>query len=204
MLTVIDYGVGNIGSISNMLRKLGVRFRVAARPEELIDANKIIIPGVGAFGNGIEKLHNLGWTPALNKAVLEQEMPVLGICLGAQLMTRGSEEGAGLGLGWIEADTIRFSSKNPMFSLPLPHMGWNTVHTVKKSPIAAQISEESRFYFVHSYHFKCDRLDDVLFTSKYGYEFAAGFSCGNIYGVQFHPEKSHKFGMKLLSNFSLL
>jgi imidazole glycerol-phosphate synthase subunit HisH len=204
MISIVDYGLGNLGSIHNMLRKLGVAVQVTSDPTTVADAEKLILPGVGSFDNGMENLERLGLVPVLHRAVLERRVPVLGICLGAQLMTRSSEEGRKQGLGWIAADTIRFFSRSPELRLPVPHMGWRGVHAATACPLLLGLPSEPRFYFVHSYHFLCDEPRDVVLTTEYGYTFTAAFARDNIYGVQFHPEKSHKYGMGLLKRFAAL
>lgn len=203
MITIVDYGLGNLGSIANMLRKIGVTSEVTNDPVRIATAKKLILPGVGAFDNGIENLEHLRLIEPLNRRVKEEGIPILGICLGAQLLTRGSEEGKRPGLGWIKADTIRFCSRQPMPGLKVPHMGWSELILKKSSPLFAAGTEQ-RFYFVHSFHFNCDTAEDPLAAAVYGYEFTAAFSRGNVFGVQFHPEKSHKFGMELLRRFAAL
>lgn len=203
MITVVDYGLGNLGSIVNMLRKLGLPCELTGDPARVAVAAKLILPGVGAFNNGMENLLRLGLVGPLNARVLRDRVPVLGICLGAQLMTRGSEEGRQPGLGWLDADTIRFCSREAVPGLKVPHMGWGDLMVAKENPLLTGGTEQ-RFYFVHSYHFLCDRNQDVVATARYGYDFTAAFSRDNIFGVQFHPEKSHRFGMSLLEHFAAL
>jgi len=203
MTTIIDYKTGNLGSIQNMLRKIREDSRVASSPEEIDAATRIILPGVGAFDQGMEMLQKLGLKDILNKKVLEDRVPVLGICLGMQLMTRKSEEGKMEGLGWIDADTVRFRFENPAL-YKSPHMGWNYIIRKKESRLLRNLPAESRFYFVHSYYVNRHDTDAVLTTTIYEQEFISSFEKGNICGVQFHPEKSHKFGMALLKNFTEL
>jgi glutamine amidotransferase len=203
-MIIIDYGLGNLGSIVNMLRKLGIQARLTSKPDEVASATKLILPGVGAFDNGMENLSRLGLMPVLDEAVRGRKVPVLGICLGAQLMTRSSQEGKLPGLGWIAAETTRFFSRGEAVRMPVPHMGWNHVLACKESPLLTGLAADARFYFVHSYHFLCEQPEDALLSAEYGYSFTAAFSRENIYGVQFHPEKSHKFGMRLLSSFAAL
>lgn len=201
MITVVDYGLGNLGSILNMLRKLGLKCHLTGDPAEVAVAEKLILPGVGAFDNGVENLQRLGLTGVLNTRVLRDRVPVLGICLGAQLMTRRSEEGRLPGLGWIAADTVRFHPRETAPALKIPHMGWTDLTVPRESPLLTRTTEQ-RFYFVHSYHFVCDRPQDIMAMARYGYEFTAAFSCDNVLGVQFHPEKSHRFGMNLFKRFA--
>lgn len=201
MVVVIDYQAGNIGSILNMLRKIGAPAKISEKPEDILQAEKLILPGVGAYDYGMTKLREAGLLPALQQRAIEEKTPILGICLGAQLMCRRSEEGVLPGLGWIEADVRRFPPVVEDRRYPVPHMGWDVVNVVKPSRLTTQWPEESRFYFVHSYHIQCDHADDVLMENSYGVKFHSAFERDNIIGVQFHPEKSHKFGKRLLENF---
>lgn len=200
MITIVNYGLGNLGSIENMLRKIGAKTVVCSRPDELMKAKKIILPGVGSFDRGMSQLKKLGLMDALNQKVIVEKVPVLGICLGMQLMTNSSEEGVLEGLGWINATTTKFQFSSVDFKVP--HMGWNDV-CVKRSNscLFSDMYPEPRFYFVHSYYVECEDESDVLTETVYGAAFASGIEHGNIYGVQFHPEKSHKYGMKLLENY---
>jgi glutamine amidotransferase len=201
MITIVDYNVGNIGSIQNMLKKLGAESVVASHPFEIERATKIILPGVGAFDEGMTQLNKSGLRSALDTAVKQRLVPVAGICLGMQLMTEGSEEGELPGLGWVSAKTIRFLPA-PNETMKVPHMGWCDVTKVKNSPAIELLDDEPRFYFVHSYHVDCRIREDVLFSAQYGsVRFDAAFESGNILGFQFHPEKSHRFGMTLLKAF---
>jgi imidazole glycerol-phosphate synthase subunit HisH len=200
MLAIVDYGMGNLGSIRNMLKKLGVPATISAAPEVLQEASKLILPGVGAFDTGMAAIRRLGLTAVLDRKVRQDRVPVLGICLGMQLMTRGSSEGAEAGLGWIDASCVRFETGGTR--LKVPHMGWNVVQATRPAALWQGMEGEQRFYFVHSYYVRCDRPDDCLLRAAYGVEFDAGFQRDNIMGVQFHPEKSHKFGMRLLKNFA--
>lgn len=200
MITIVDYRMGNLGSISNMLKKLGVPSKITADPQDIAEASKLILPGVGAFDAGMDNLHRSGLLPVLNERVLGAGVPTLGICLGMQLMTRRSDEGHREGLGWIDAEALRFRPADA--TLKVPHMGWNLVRPVRPSPLTDGLPDEPRFYFVHSYHVRCNAPEDVLLTTQYGEEFHSAFQHGNVMGVQFHPEKSHKFGMALLRNFA--
>lgn len=201
MVVIINYGMGNIGSISNMLKRVGAEAIVSSNPQEIKKAARLILPGVGAFNNGMDNLNNLGLTSVLNEKVIQQKTPILGICLGMQLMTKSSEEGSRPGLGWIDASTIRFKFGKEKQNLKIPHMGWNTIKWKKESVLFRDMFEEPRFYFVHSYHAVCNDEEDILATTNYGYDFVSAFQRDNIIGVQFHPEKSHKFGMQVLRNF---
>lgn len=202
MITIVDIGVGNLGSILNMLKKIKVEAKISSGPEEIGRADKIILPGVGSFDNFMKKLGESGLIPVLNKKALEEKVPIIGICLGMQILGKRSEEGAMPGLGWLDAETVRFKFEGN--GLRIPHMGWNTVKIHGEPSIFKEMDEEPRFYFVHSYHLVCRDERDVLATTNYGYDFASSVRKGNIYGTQFHPEKSHKFGMRLLKNFSEL
>ena len=202
MVSVIDYGVGNLGSILNMFKRLDVAAELARTSEEVMKAEKILLPGVGAFDAGMEMLERSGMIPALQQKVLEDGVPTLGICLGMQLMTKSSEEGQRAGLGWFEAQTVKFRLDTREYKIP--HMGWNEVNDVHNSPLFHEMGPEPRFYFVHSYHLDAVKPDEVMFTCTYGYEFVCGVRRGNLFGAQFHPEKSHRFGMRLLSNFAAL
>lgn len=202
MITIVDYGVGNLGSILNMLKKIGAKAQASSDPDVLRQADKLILPGVGAFDAGMKKLNETGLVPVLNKLVLEENVPVIGLCLGMQLMTKRSEEGTEAGLGWIDAETVRFKFGPEDAQLKVPHMGWNTLDIRRQHPLVADLGPESRFYFVHSYHVVCQNEADVVAYTDYGYPLAAIINKGNILGAQFHPEKSHKFGMQLLKNFA--
>ena len=201
MITVVDYGTGNLASIANMLKKIGCASAITSDAKEIGRATKLILPGVGAFDTGMRNLHALGLTEMLNRKAQEERVPVLGICLGMQLFVSSSEEGDLPGLGWIDGRVVKFKSELAE-GLKVPHMSWNHIDAVKESKLFAGMYEDPRFYFVHSYHVQLDREEDLLATTTYGYPFASAVEKENIAGVQFHPEKSHKFGMKLLRNFA--
>lgn len=201
MIAIIDYGMGNLGSVSNMLKKIGANAIISSNPNKLMKAEKLILPGVGAFDRGMCNLKEKNLIDILNIKVINQKTPFLGICLGAQLITTKSEEGSLPGLGWIEANVIRFKFLTNDDHLKIPHMGWNEIYLKKKNPIFSGFFEKPRFYFVHSYYICCKKENNVLASSQYGIEFTAVINSNNIWGVQFHPEKSHKFGMKVLKNF---
>lgn len=201
MITIVDYGMGNLGSIQNMFRRINVASEITGEPEKISRAAKILLPGVGAFDAAMERIDASGLKPVLDKKALDEKVPVLGICLGMQLLTKSSEEGVLPGLGWINAKTIRFKFE-PGISLKVPHMGWNRVFTVKESPLTSNLPEEPRFYFVHSYHVRAEDPADVVTITHYGTDFHSVVQHENIFGAQFHPEKSHLFGMKLLENFA--
>ena len=201
MITIVDYGVGNLASIRNMLKKIGSNAIISSQQEDILKAEKLILPGVGAFDTCAEKLQQSGLLQVLNKKVLEEKIPVLGVCVGMQLLVDGSEEGVLPGLGWIKGKNIKFKSDRLAQGLKIPHMGWSEVIPNKSSRLFTDMYEEPRFYFVHSYHPVLENEEDVLIHAVHGYSFVAGIESNNIAGVQFHPEKSHKFGMKLLDNF---
>lgn len=200
MIVIVDSGVANTGSIVNMLGRVGVQATVSSDPGVIDRGTKLILPGVGAFDAGMRSLDQRGLIPVLDRQVQERGIPILGLCLGMQLFTRKSEEGSLPGLGWLDADTVRF---RPPASpdVKIPHMGWNTVDVRREHPVLDTSDEDTRFYFVHSYHVANASPDQVLGTTTHGYEFASVIGRDNILGVQFHPEKSHRFGMRLLRNF---
>jgi glutamine amidotransferase len=201
MITVIDSGVSNLGSIRNMLKRLSIPFSVATTPDDVTAAQSIILPGVGSFDAGMRNLHDRGMAEPLTHKAMTECIPILGVCLGMQLMTRGSEEGTRPGLGWVPADTIKFIPSGNLQKVP--YMGWNEVTAAKDDPLIDGMRPDTRFYFVHSYHVVCDDANDVLLTAPYGSQpYTAAYRRGNLFGAQFHPEKSHKFGMWLLQNFS--
>ena len=204
MITIIDYGMGNLGSIQNMFKRVGAECQITADIRKIIASNKILLPGVGAFDTAMSKINAIeGLRVVLDKKALEEKVPVLGICLGMQLLTKRSDEGQLPGLGWVEAETLQFPRKsNP--SLKIPHMGWNEVFIKKASRLVNELPEDPRFYFVHSYHVRCCNDEDILCTTNYGMEFHSMIQHENIMGAQFHPEKSHKFGMKIFENFAKL
>lgn len=200
-IVIVDYGMGNLGSIKNMLKKIGAASIISSDPADIERASKLILPGVGSFDAGMKKIADLGLPSILNQKVLERKTPILGICLGMQLMTLGSEEGVLPGLGWIRANTKRFNFGEGQREYRIPHMGWNEVHFSKALPLGKELQDDFRFYFVHSYHAVCENETEVLSKTPYGYEFASSFQKDNIVGVQFHPEKSHKFGMQFLKEY---
>ena len=201
MIHILDYNMGNLGSIQNMLKKIGVPSLITSKAEDLVKATKIILPGVGAFDEAMKNLKKLDIIKVLDEMVFEKGVFLLGICLGMQLLTKRSEEGELEGLGYIDAQTVRFNVNS---KCKIPHMGWNTVNIKKNNNLFRDMSDLSRFYFVHSYFVKCSDFGDVLTTTQHGQDFCSSLNKENIYGVQFHPEKSHKFGMRLLKNFTEL
>lgn len=199
MVAIVDYGLGNLGSIANMLSVIGENPVITADLKTLDQADRLILPGVGAFDAGMGRLEERGLADAV-KAAAAAGKPLLGICLGMQLLGRRSEEGQKNGLGLIPFDNIRFRLPEDS-AIKVPHMGWDIVEFQQRSPLLENIQGTQRYYFVHSYHAVCDSRENVLMTCDYGYEFAAAVCRENVYGVQFHPEKSHDFGMRLLENF---
>jgi glutamine amidotransferase len=195
--------MGNLGSVHNMLRKLGAEGVRSAEPDVVARADKLILAGIGAFDGAAGRLADLGLVDLLNDLVLDRKVPTLGVCLGMQLMARSSEEGAQAGLGWLDAEVRRFVF-DPERRLPVPHMGWSEVSPTRQSPLFEENARDMRFYFSHAYHLVCHDEGDVAATAEYGYEFAAAVHRGNILGTQFHPEKSHVFGMEVYRRFMAL
>jgi glutamine amidotransferase len=202
MITIIDYGVGNLGSIKNMLKRVGATCIISSDISDIEKAQKLILPGVGSFDTGMKLLKERKILDTLQRKVLIDRIPVLGVCLGMQLLMGGSEEGRLSGLGWIKGEVIKFHFNGQDNRLKIPHMGWNTIITAKPSPLLRGLDSESRFYFVHSFHVVCGDQEDILSRTEYGYPFVSALQKGNIMGVQFHPEKSHRFGMQILKNFA--
>jgi imidazole glycerol-phosphate synthase subunit HisH len=203
MIAIINYGLGNLTSILNMCKRLGIDAIITSDPVELRKADKLILPGVGHFKKGMDNLKTSGLQDLLNELVLKEHKPILGICLGAQLMTMHSEEGDVDGLQWVNADTLRFTTER-LNRLKVPHMGWSDITLQDNNPLWEGLPAEPRFYHVHTYHFAFHDPSAISATANYGYEFVCAFHHSNIYGTQFHPEKSHKFGMKVLENFNKL
>lgn len=202
MIVVVDYGMGNLRSVQKAFERLGLSALITNELDKIGNATKIILPGVGHFAHGMQNLNKSGISDVLKKEVLINKKPILGICLGMQLLTGFSEEGNIDGLGFIEARTLRFPLMTNEYKIP--HMGWNDISPVNVSPLTSQIDRKSQMYFVHSYYVKCKNEADVLFRTDYGISFDSGFSNENIIGFQFHPEKSHKPGLQLIANFSKL
>lgn len=200
MIAIVDYGLGNLGSIWNMLKVIGEKAVITADRNAIRNADKLILPGVGAFDAGMVRLREKELIPELKEHCLVKKKPILGICLGMQLLGRKSEEGELGGLDLIPFDNIKFRFGSNS-KLKIPHMGWDIVSFHRDDPLMDGCIGTQRYYFVHSYHAKCDYSENILMTCDYGYEFAAAVVKDNIYGVQFHPEKSHDFGMRLLENF---
>ncbi len=200
MVVVIDYGAGNIGSVLNMIKKAGGSAIASAIVDDISQASKLLLPGVGSFDNAMTKLEGLNLVSIIQEKA-QSGTPILGICLGMQLLSYGSEEGQKSGLGLIPGKVKRFKFEAKDASLRIPHMGWNKVSISKHHALTAQLEDDARFYFVHSYHYQCEDARDELFRTHYGYDFSSGIQRENIMGVQFHPEKSHRYGMQLFKNF---
>lgn len=199
MITIVDYGMGNLASVQNMLKHVGFKAEVSSDAGDIARASKLILPGVGAFDHAMRRINESGLRDVLDHKALEERVPVLGICLGMQLLTRASEEGKLPGLGWIAASARRFP---PQTDLKVPHMGWNVTERVTPTALTDTDEGEIRYYFVHSYYVTVDDERDSILKSTHGVTFDAGVQSGNVMGVQFHPEKSHRFGKRLLANFA--
>jgi glutamine amidotransferase len=200
LITIIDYGAGNIGSVLNMIRHVGGKAEPSSEPAVVRAAEKIILPGVGSFDHAMTRLTELGLVDPL-KSSAEAGIPLLGICLGMQLLADDSEEGTLQGLGLIPGHVRRFCLDGENAKLKIPHMGWNRVEPARRHRLVEGLEEDARFYFVHSYYYDCQANEDVLFETTYGDRFTSGVERGNVTGVQFHPEKSHRYGMQLIRNF---
>lgn len=201
MITIVDYGMGNLGSLLNMFKRVDARAQISSDNEVIRASQKILLPGVGAFDAAMQRINNSGLREILEHKALVERIPILGICLGMQLLTQGSEEGREAGLGWIAARTRRFPA---LEGLKVPHMGWNAVVQTHPHALTRGLPDESRFYFVHSYYVTAEDPEDSLLKADYGVKFDAAIGNRNILGAQFHAEKSHRFGMKLFANFASL
>jgi imidazole glycerol-phosphate synthase subunit HisH len=204
MIGIIDYGLGNVRAFANVYKTLNIPARVVKTPLDLKEINKIILPGVGAFDYAMQKLESSGIRVALEEKVLVHEAPVLGVCVGMQMLARSSEEGRLPGLGWIDGTVTKFKFTLSTMLTCVPHMGWNNVAPLKMNGLFKNLNSQSLFYFLHSYYFQSKENADILAVTDYGSVFASAVSYRNVYGVQFHPEKSHRFGIQLLENFAKL
>lgn len=200
-IVIIDYGMGNLRSVQQKFTRLQIPAEISCNIDVIAAADKLILPGVGHFANGMKNLKNMGLLEVLNQKVLQQKIPILGICLGMQLFTEFSEEGNVEGLGWIKGKTIKFSFPEGTKTLKVPHMGWNNIYMTKSSKLMENIADDAMFYFVHSYHVQCADASDCLTMTNYGIDFCSAVERDNIYGTQFHPEKSHDSGFQIIKNF---
>lgn len=202
MITIIDYGVGNIKAFYNIFSKLSVNVKIAQKPEDLLNATKLILPGVGHFDYAMKRFSESGMLKVVDDMVMNHNIPILGICVGMQMLAKSSEEGVMPGLGWIDATVKKIDADLLTQTTRLPHMGWNDVSVKIKNPLLKHLDFNSRFYFLHSYYFDPNLESDSIAFSNYGKEFACVVNHKNIFGVQFHPEKSHHYGIQLLNNFA--
>ena len=204
MITIIDYGVGNINAFVNVYKRVNVPTKIAKTASDLEDAQKIILPGVGHFDHAMSELIKSGMREKLDELVMIKKVPVIGICVGMQMMANSSDEGNSDGLKWIDASVKKFDETKIKQVTRLPHMGWNDVNPSVSNPLFNGLEKDALFYFLHSYYFECNNPTDILATSDYGGQFACAAHHENIYGIQFHPEKSHHYGETLLHNFAKL
>jgi len=202
MIGILNYGLGNIKAFENIYRKLHIPVKVLNSKDDFDGITKLILPGVGAFDHAMTTFNQSGLREISEKMILEEKMPVIGICVGMQMLAASSDEGKLPGLGWIKGKVHRFDESKINFATHLPHMGWNDVKVKPDSPIFVEFPTNPKFYFLHSYYFECDNASDIIATSEYGIEFTCAVNHENVFGVQFHPEKSHEYGIKLLENFS--
>lgn len=203
MIAIVDYGLGNVRAFANIYASLDIPFVLASQPDQLRGADRVILPGVGAFDQAMLRLRASGMYDVLNELVVHKQRPVLGVCVGMQMLAASSEEGTQPGLGWIDAEVVKFETSAAV-TLRVPHMGWNDVRPSRPGSLFQQFEEPPVFYFLHSYYVRCRAATDVLAVTTYGAEFACAVNRENIYGVQFHPEKSHQHGIQLLKNFASL
>jgi len=202
VIGIVDYGLGNVQAIANIYKRLDVAHMLAHSSDELRAASHLILPGVGSFDWAMRRLDASGMRASLERLVQEERRPVLGICVGMQMMADGSDEGHAAGLGWIPGRVKLFDDARFSGPTHLPHMGWNDVAPARPDALFAGLEQDSRFYFLHSYHFEAADTRHVLATADYGDRFACAVGRGNVWGVQFHPEKSHQWGIRLLQNFA--
>ena len=204
MITIIDYGSGNIRAIGNIYDTLKIDYKIAKSPEQVIGAQKIFLPGVGAFDETISMLDKTGFREVLDFEVMQNKVPIIGICVGMQILAESSEEGKLPGLGYIKGKVRKMDASLLNQKPKLPHLGWNSIEIARQSTLLKNIDSELGFYFLHSYYFECENQEDILTTTTYGKSFASAINHDNIYGIQFHPEKSHHNGINLLHNFATL
>lgn len=204
MITIIDYGLGNIRAFVNVYERLNIKTKVAHNARDIAGATKIILPGVGAFDYAMAQLNASGMRDELENQVLGNKIPVVGICVGMQMLAKSSDEGNLPGLGWIDGEVKLFDSNLIPYKTRLPHMGWNNINPVNGHDLLNGLDAQSRFYFLHSYYFVCHNEKEIISTTEYGISYASAVNRKNIFGIQFHPEKSHSNGIQLLKNFALL
>jgi glutamine amidotransferase len=202
MIAIIDYGLGNVRAFANVYHNLNIPVIIAKNAEALVPATKLLLPGVGSFDYAMQRLNDSGMLEVINQKVLKEKVPVLGICVGMQIMSLKSEEGILPGLGWINGEVKKIAFPTQRGNMRIPHMGWNNIEPLNNSKLFSGFDKESRFYFLHSYCIKCSNPSDAIATTQYGVEFESAVNNYNIYGVQFHPEKSHQWGIRLLENFA--
>jgi glutamine amidotransferase len=204
MIAIIDYGLGNVKALAAVYTKLNIHYKIVRQSNDLIDASKIILPGVGAFDYAMQRLEQSGLKNELAELVLKDKIPVLGICVGMQMLANTSEEGKLPGLGWIDGTVKRFKITEMKSNYYIPHMGWNDISVVRQNNLLHDLDESKRFYFLHSYYFQCNNINDKIAVTNYGLAFDCVVNHENVYGVQFHPEKSHNWGVQILKNFAEL
>lgn len=204
MIAIVNYGVGNVRAFSNIYESLNIPVILASTAEDLNKATRIILPGVGAFDHAMQRLNDSGMREKLEEKVIKEKLPVIGICVGMQMLANRSDEGKEAGLGWIEGTVRKFDVSKIPYHTRLPHMGWNDVTPIKQSRLFEGLEKNARFYFLHSFYFECAHSEDTMAVADYGGEFSCVVGRNNVYGVQCHPEKSHKFGIQLLKNFANL
>ena len=202
MIAIIDYGLGNVKAFADVYKKLNIPAIIASQAEDLQEVSKVILPGVGAFDQAMQRLEKSGMRQCLDGMVLDRKIAVLGICVGMQMLAASSEEGRLPGLGWMDGEVKKFARSASESSMRVPHMGWNTIKPLKGGGLLRGFDNEARFYFLHSYYFQSHRSEDVIAVTDYYGEFACAVNSGNVFGVQFHPEKSHHWGIRLLENFA--
>jgi glutamine amidotransferase len=204
MITIIDYGLGNIRAFLNVYQRIGINVMIGHNVNDIKNATKLILPGVGSFDYAMKLLNSSGLRSEVEKQVFENKIPLIGICVGMQMLAKSSDEGMLPGLGWIDGKVKKFNTHLIPFKTQLPHMGWNTILIKKSNNLLDNLSENTRFYFLHSYYFECNNADDIIAETEYGLKFSSAVNNKNIYGIQFHPEKSHSNGVHLLHNFANL
>lgn len=204
MIIIIDYGVGNVFAFQNVFKRLNIPSKIAKSVDDLTDVSKLILPGVGHFDYAMSQLNKSGMRNRLDELVLSEKIPVIGICVGMQMMSKKSDEGDLEGLCWIDACVKKFDESTISYHTKLPHMGWNDVIPINNHPLFEGLEHDSIFYFLHSFYFKCSNQKNIISTTDYGGDFASSVQHDNIYGIQFHPEKSHSYGERLLENFAKL